>query len=202
MTGIKEELYLPKDCKALYPKDFYWKANPDKADELIIIYVVTDDGCICTIQFQYASSFIKSTSGIIAKFWNKNVNQSVTKTGKVSDITYSDDKRSIFLFDSSITAKSPDSLDFKIKVGCDPQKIQYDLDFTTTGPYGYQMEGDPPECMRSKDSEIMQNIISTAKVSGTAIINGTTININGNGLLYHNYSCNVKNSLQAMKRYE
>jgi len=47
----------------------------------------------------------------------------------------------------------------------------------------------------------MQDIISTGKVSGTAIINGTTINIKGDGLLYHDYSCNIKNSLQSIKGY-
>ncbi|OUM58564.1 hypothetical protein PIROE2DRAFT_64323 [Piromyces sp. E2] len=121
------------------------------------------------------------------------------KTGKVSEITYSEDKRSIFLFDSSITAQSPETLDFKIKVGFDQKKIQYDLDFTTTSPYGCQMDGEPPECMRNKDSKMIQDIISSGKVSGTAIINGTTINIKGTGLLCHNYSYNVKNSLQSMK---
>jgi len=75
------------------------------------------------------------------------------KTGKVSEITYSDDKRSISFFDSSVTAQSPDSLDFKIKVGFEPKKIQYDLDFTSTDPFGCQMDGEPPECMRTKDSK-------------------------------------------------
>jgi len=49
---------------------------------------------------------------------------------------------------------------------------------------------------------VLQDLVATGKVTGTATVNGTTINIKGSGLLCHNYSSNVKNSLQSMKGYE
>ena len=51
-----KELHFPENYKALYPKDYAWNTSIDKADEVVVVYIVTDDGNIGFIQFQYASS--------------------------------------------------------------------------------------------------------------------------------------------------
>jgi len=189
--------YFPETTKILYPKEVTWVEDKDWANEAVLVYFINEDGGMGYVQIVYSSMSVNVTTQVSAKFWNKDVNQFATKTGKGSSLSLSEDKRSCSALDSAFTSLSADEFHYKITAGFDPKKIKYDLDFTSTCPYGYQTEKIPFDPNSSKNGYCIHRFIPTGRVTGTVIVNGTEIKINGTAL----YSHAVQQSPQFCKRW-
>jgi len=189
--------YFPETTKICYPKDITWVEDKDWANEAVLVYFINDDGGMGYVQIVYSSMSVNVTTQVSAKFWNKDHNQFATKTGKGSNLKLSEDKRSSSAIDTEFTSLSENEFHYKIKAAFEPKKIQYDLDFTSTCPYGYQTDKIQFDPDNSKNGYCIHRFIPTGRVTGTVVVNGTTIKINGTAL----YSHAVQQTPQYCKRW-
>jgi len=192
------DLYFPPTTKICYPKDITWVEDKDWANEAVLVYFINDDGGMGYVQIVYSSMSVNVTTQVSAKFWNKDHNIFVTKTGKGSNLNLSDDKRSSFALDTEFTSLSEDEFHYKISACFEPKKIRYDLDFTSTCPYAYQTDKVPFDPNNEKNGYCIHRFIPTGRVTGTVILDDkTTVNINGTAL----YSHAVQQTPQFNKRW-
>jgi len=189
---------FPPTTKICYPKDITWVEDKDWCNEAVLVYFINDDGGMGYVQIVYSSMSINVTTQVTAKFWNKDVNQFATKTGKGSNLSLSEDKLSSYALDTEFTSLSTDEFHYKIGANFEPKKIKYDLDFTSTCPYGYQTDKIQFDPENIKNGYCIHRFIPTGRVKGTVVINEkTTININGTAL----YSHAVQQNPQYCKRW-
>lgn len=189
------DLQFPETTHICYPKDIVWVEEKDWANEAVLVYFITEEGC-GYIQIVFSSMSVNVITQASVKYWSKDVNKFSTKTGKSSALVISEDKRSCSAIDTSFTALETDHFHYKIKSSFD-EKIQFDLDFTSTCDYAYQTDKIPFDPTNIKNGYCIHRFIPTGRVAGTAIVEGKTIQINGTAL----YSHAVQQNPQYCKRW-